>query len=138
MKFLAIFLLTTFLHICVTFEEVDDLILQINDGEIHGRYITSESGRTISAFLGIPFASPPVGHLRFKAPQRVLPWNGTRLTQSDPPICPQIDTFGGSTTFDGDEDCLYLNVYVPEQITSQPLDVLVYIHGGVLRYKIVQ
>lgn len=120
------------LHICVSLEEQDDLTLRINDGVILGRYMSSESGRTISSFLGIPFARPPVGDLRFKAPQKAIPWDGTRLAQLDPPKCPQIDTFTGPSVFEGEEDCLYVNVYVPERSTSEPLDVLVWIHGGVV------
>lgn len=135
MNFLSILLLSISVHICFAFVDVDDLTLQINDGEILGRYMTSESGRTISAFLGIPFARPPIGELRFRAPQKPIPWNGTLVTQYEPPKCPQIDTFSGSTSFEGEEDCLYLNVYVPERTTNQSLDVLVWIHGGVMYWN---
>ncbi|KAG4067634.1 hypothetical protein HA402_005406 [Bradysia odoriphaga] len=94
--------------------------------------MTSESGRVIKAFMGIPFARPPVGNLRFRAPQKVEPWNVTLLTQNEHPKCPQIDTFFGGATpiVEGEENCLFLNVYVPETTTSEPLDVLVWIHGG--------
>lgn len=138
MNLRAIFIFSIFLHICYSFEDTDDLTLRINDGEILGRYITSESGRTISAYIGIPFASPPVGDLRFKAPQKVASWNGTLVTQNEGPKCPQIDSFLGSSVFEGDEDCLYLNVYVPETTTTEPLDVLVWIHGGVLYSSFVK
>jgi len=109
---------------------IRELRKQINDGEILGRYITSETGRTVSAFIGIPFASPPVGDLRFRAPQKAIPWNGTLVTQNQQSKCPQIDTLSGSTVVEGNEDCLYVNVYVPQTSTNRRLDVLVWIHGG--------
>lgn len=115
---------------CWPYQVIRELRKRINDGEIVGRYITSESGRTISGFLGIPFASPPVGDLRFRAPQPVIPWSGTLLTQQQQSKCPQIDTFAGSTVYEGNEDCLYVNVYVPETNSNTQLDVLVWIHGG--------
>lgn len=132
MKLHSILLLSISVRICWCYEEKDELTVRINDGEILGRYITSESGRTISAFIGIPFAIPPVGDLRFKAPQRITPWSGTLLTQVERPKCPQIDSFTGSTQFEGVEDCLYLNVYIPEKSPNEQLDVLVWIHGGVI------
>lgn len=133
MIFRTIFLFVISVHFCSSFQDTEDLTIRINDGQILGRYMTSESGRTIKAFMGIPFASPPVGNLRFKAPQKVASWDGILPTQNEPPKCPQIDTFaGGATaTIEGDENCLYLNVYVPDAGNSEPLDVLVWIHGGV-------
>lgn len=131
MDFLTIFLLLVCVQFGSSFQDTEDLTLRINDGQILGRYMTSESGRTIKAFMGIPFARPPVGNLRFKAPQKVATWDGILATQNEPPKCPQIDTFIGMGTFEGEEDCLYLNVYVPETRSSEPLDVLVWFHGGV-------
>ncbi|KAG4068919.1 hypothetical protein HA402_005067 [Bradysia odoriphaga] len=118
------------LNSCWSYQVIRELRKQINDGEIVGRYMTSRTGRTISGFLGIPFASPPVGDLRLRAPQELTPWNGTLFTQQQRSKCPQIDTFAGSTVFEGDEDCLFVNVYVPETKSNARLDVLVWIHGG--------
>jgi len=79
-----------------------------------------------TSFAGIPFAQPPVGKLRFLPPQ---PPNSTE--QRPPVMCPQV---GGATgLLDGsDEDCLQLNVYVPEASrgAEDPLPVMVWIHGG--------
>lgn len=135
MKLFSLLLSLVLLKVCVSFQVIDELKKQINDGEILGRYMTSETGRTISAFLGIPFAVPPVGNLRFRAPLKATPWNGTLLTQDERPKCPQIDFFSGVIGVDGNEDCLYVNVYVPETSTNNKLDVLVYFHGGVVYTK---
>lgn len=132
MNFVLVLIFSIYLNCCLSYEEIDELIVQINDGEILGRYMTTESGKTISAFVGIPFASPPVGDLRFTAPQKVVPWNGTLFTQQECSKCPQIDSLIGSTVYEGNEDCLYLNVYVPERRTDDKLDVLVWFHGGVV------
>lgn len=91
-----------------------ELRVRIDDGRIVGRYLTSESGRSIRAFMGIPYAEPPVGNLRFKAPVKVKAWQGILKAQTEPPKCIQVDPFTRSKTVEGREDCLYLNVYAPE------------------------
>lgn len=131
MNFFSLFSFLILLNTCWSYVVIRELIKQINDGEIIGRYTTSETGRTVSAFIGIPFASPPVGNLRFKAPTKATPWNSTLLTQHERSKCPQMDLLSGTFGMDGDEDCLYVNVYVPERATNNRLDVLVWFHGGV-------
>lgn len=129
--FTSLLIFSISLNVCWSYLVIKELRKQINDGEILGRYVTSETGRTVSAFIGIPFASPPTGDLRFRAPQKVTPWNNTLLTQHERSKCPQIDTMIGSTVVEGDEDCLYVNVYVPGSGAHTNLDVLVWFHGGV-------
>ena len=84
-----------------------------------------------SEFLGIPFAQPPVGALRWKPPVDPVPWTTPRPAQSFGPACPQMAFAQGQTTgtLEGDEDCLQLNVWTPQTATSS-LPVLVFIHGG--------
>ncbi|MEN9335585.1 MAG: hypothetical protein RLZZ500_572 [Bacteroidota bacterium] len=86
---------------------------------------------TIYQFLGIPFAKPPVGNLRWKAPENPVAWSSPLVTNSFAPVCPQkkYDQGGTTSTIVGNEDCLYLNVWTP-QLVSGNLPVLVYIHGG--------
>lgn len=63
------------------------------------------------AFRGIPYAKPPVGKLRFKAPEPIEPWKTTIDTFEYAPACPQFD---GEINFsDTKEDCLFLNIFVP-------------------------
>jgi len=81
-------------------------------------------------FLGIPYAAPPVGPLRWRPPQPAAHWRGVRSATRFGPHCPQYASpFGLAST---SENCLFLNVYAPAGSlrTGQPLPVMVWIHGG--------
>ena len=86
-----------------------------------------EAGATW-AYLGIPFAAPPTGPLRFKPPIPASCWKGERAAKDWGPTCPQSDETGKAPVT-GDEDCLQLNVWTPKAATG-PLPVMVWIHGG--------
>ena len=96
-------------------------------GTVRGRW---EAG--VAVFLGIPFAEPPVGVLRFAAPQRAPRWDGARDAVSFGPPPPQASTFGterlATTAEDG--DWLTINVWSPEPGPDAGLPVMVWIHGG--------
>ncbi|MDP8982735.1 MAG: carboxylesterase family protein [Acidobacteriota bacterium] len=97
-----------------------ETIVKIDSGLVAG------SGTTVRAYKGIPFAAPPVGDLRWKAPQPVKPWSGVRVAKSFPMNCPQPQFVSGPQS----EDCLGLNVWTPARSASDKLPVMVWIHGG--------
>lgn len=107
-------------------------------GTLIGRYLTTYSGQGILAFLGIPYAKPPIDDLRFKAPEPFGGWVGDRLAIADAPLCTQRDPYRRDEAISGIEDCLHLNVYVPERSRTQLaqsnktklLPVMVFFHGG--------
>lgn len=82
----------------------------------------------IQTFLGIPYATPPVGKLRWKAPQPIKPWEGILKTTEYAPLCSQKGVLSGS--FMGQEDCLYINVWAPEKKSNEALPVVIFLHGG--------
>ena len=82
------------------------------------------------AFLGIPFAAPPVGRLRWKPPQPAAAWApGTFNAITNSPPCPNVNPPGGTTT-GGNENCLRLNIWTPDPAPASPAPVLVWIHTG--------
>lgn len=93
------------------------------------------------AWLGIPYAKPPVGELRWRAPQPPTAWSGTRAALEFGEPCVQLASpFGGVTTAKagapvGSEDCLFMNVWAPQlpqsaAATKEKLPVMLWIHGG--------
>jgi para-nitrobenzyl esterase len=84
----------------------------------------------VESFKGVPFAAPPVGALRWRAPQPPKPWTGVRVADHFGPMCMQsLQQFGRTLTADQiSEDCLTLNVFRPEHARNLP--VMVWIYGG--------
>jgi carboxylesterase type B len=105
-------------------------IIFIEGGEIRG-----EKAEHAYLYRGIPYAEPPVGDLRFANPKRYTQtWNDIRDYSKFGPKCAQYDHFGYK--FAGSEDCLTINVYVPNYVMkgSTLASVVVYIHGGAFMF----
>src|SRR5580693_4571688 len=96
------------------------------DGAVRGL-----ASGTVDEFLGIPYAAPPVGALRWRPPQPAASWSGVRDATTFAPHCPQVASpFGQAST---SENCLFLNVFTPSHRTAGAgHPVMVWIHGGAL------
>lgn len=94
-------------------------------GGVRGR----KPERGVVAFRSIPYAAPPVGHLRFAAPAPVTPWEGVRDARGPGPVAPQDPRSGYGWDPRSGDDHLTLDVFVPEDM-PRDLPVLVWIHGG--------
>ncbi|XP_046542889.1 acetylcholinesterase-like [Haliotis rubra] len=106
-------------------------------GRIRGTVKTVLGSKKVERYLSIPYAAPPVGELRFEYPEEPTAWKDVRNTTALPPACPQRPALlsyvsshrpGFNNT---DEDCLYMNIYVPQIGEDRiKMAVLVHIHGG--------
>jgi para-nitrobenzyl esterase len=94
--------------------------------------IEGKSDGPVNVFLGIPYAAPPVGELRWKPPAPAAKWTDVRKTTDFGSHCLQGNVFGDMKFRDagGSEDCLTLNVWVPAKPVSAKLPVMVWIYGG--------
>jgi para-nitrobenzyl esterase len=103
--------------------------VQTDKGTVEG---TTSADSKVHTFKGIPFAAPPVGELRWKAPQPVPSWTGVKKTVDFGPRCMQTLVFDDMVFRDPgpSEDCLHLNVWTPTSSASAKLPVMVWIYGG--------
>ncbi|XP_027725250.1 liver carboxylesterase 1-like isoform X2 [Vombatus ursinus] len=119
------------------------LVVDTEYGKVQGKQVRLQGfGIPVHVFLGVPFAKPPLGPLRFSPPQPPEPWEYVKNTTTYPPLCPQDivvsqklsslfsirnETFSMTSS----EDCLYLNIYSPSNLAMKTkLPVMVWIHGG--------
>lgn len=92
----------------------NSLIVNTESGAIQGSVLkTLLDKRSFYSFKGIPYAQPPLGALRFKAPQKVKPWEETLDATAFREMCAQISLFNNK--YEGVEDCLFLNVFTPSE-----------------------
>ena len=113
-----------------TLVHADSLTVKTEQGKIHGK--TINDGK-VKAFLGLPYAAPPVGELRWKAPQPPAKWKDERDATKYGAHCAQGRVFEDMVFQDAgmSEDCLFLNVYAPADATDKSkLAVMFWIHGG--------
>ncbi len=127
--------------------EVTDVV-SVAQGDLTGVY---NADHTVEIYPGISYAAPPVGELRWKAPEDPEPWEGVKALKDYAPMAMQprnhpiydslqalLGTHNYEFKWDNryrealSEDCLYLNVYVPADYEGEPLPVLFYVHGGSL------
>ncbi|XP_047486773.1 acetylcholinesterase-like [Penaeus chinensis] len=119
----------------------DALVVQTKTGLVRG-FREKVLGEYVDVFLGIPFAKPPLGDLRFKKPVPIDPWHGIFDATTLPKSCIQ-EAYASFPGFEGEEmwnpntelseDCLYLNLWVPASLRepgAKPAEVLVWIYGG--------
>lgn len=139
MRSICLFLVLLGLSACATHPGTVDHVRFASDARpvtarIQAGVLRGVEGNGVRAFLGVPFAAPPVGDLRWRAPRRAPPWEGVRDATRIGPDCTQaigrraILGGGGGVVF-GSEDCLYLNIYAPAG-EAGPRPVMVYIPGG--------
>jgi para-nitrobenzyl esterase len=102
---------------------------QTANGVLEG--VVSADGK-VRTFKGIPYAAPPVGPLRWKPPQPATPWSGVRKATEYGARCIQTHVYDDMVFPDPgpSEDCLYLNLWMPEVHSQAPLPVMVWIYGG--------
>jgi para-nitrobenzyl esterase len=93
-------------------------------------WVQGKTTGAMTEYLGIPYAAPPVGALRWRPPQPAASWRGIRQATSFASHCPQPGSSFGIGSLS--EDCLYLNVYGPAGTWGRDLPVMVWIHGGAL------
>src|SRR5690348_14164849 len=107
--------------------------VRVEQGQLSG---VNGSTPGVRVYKGIPFAAPPTGDLRWRAPKPPAAWKGVRAAAEFSPICQQAP-YGATSIYRQDpqplsEDCLYLNIWTPAKSGGEKHPVMVWIHGGAL------
>ncbi len=131
---IAVLALAVFIIIPAQAWDNHDTIVKTDYGKLRG-YVDEDND--VLVWKGVPYAKPPVGELRWKAPENPEPWHGVRDAISPAPKCTQLFTTEewirtGAVDADSSEDCLYVDIYRPEHPAyhNERLPVYVWIHGG--------
>ncbi|CAG7835739.1 unnamed protein product [Allacma fusca] len=129
LKKLGIFSITTVLFsIYLHSSSREGKVVETKSGIVKGVISWSRGGREFHEWLGIPYAQPPVGNLRFASPVPIEKWTGVLDGSQYGHSCIQLELI---TLFSfGREDCLTLNIHSPKHANNTKLPVMVYIHGG--------
>lgn len=108
--------------------------INVKQGILCGKRETLPNGKEALTFLGVPYAKQPIGELRFRSPQKLLKFDQLEIDcTNEGDACFQKSPL--TRKYVGSENCLNLNIYVPVQEDSlQKMAVMVYIHGGALKY----
>ncbi|XP_063697794.1 putative inactive carboxylesterase 4 [Culicoides brevitarsis] len=107
----------------------NEAVITINDGILRG----SKNRGNYYSFIGIRYGRPPYGDRRFRAALPEPAWDGEKRATAYGPQCPQTPILNGGK-FTGEEDCLFLNVYLKDfPKANESLPVMVYIHGGAFK-----
>ena len=127
-----VFYKTIFITMAIFLFSHSPLSARISTVKVTGGIIEGSTEDGISSFKGIPFAAPPIGDLRWRAPQPVIPWEGIKQTREFAPGPVQDTEFGA--VLGGpqivSEDCLYLNVWTGAKKPDEKRPVMVWIYGG--------
>jgi para-nitrobenzyl esterase len=104
-----------------------DATVDITSGTVRGQSLPDGS----AIYRAIPYAAPPLGALRWKPPQPVIPWKGVRDAVNAPRPCVQANEgWNAAESSLGSEDCLYLSIHTPKHQAGAKLPVFFWVHGG--------
>ena len=124
----------------------DSIVVTTDLGEIEGFFDLGTEKGNVHAYLGIPYAQPPIGNLRFRKPEPIKPWNERLDATRKREACLQstasmylsfgleLQNLPSKSDLQMSEDCLFLNIWTPDSRKPSSKPVLVYLHSGLYRY----